>query len=212
MAFDMPKEGTWEERGGWVVKALMAEFGLATAQAAGLVGNLGYESNGFRTMQEVAPLGGRGGFGWAQWTAARRVAFEQYATKHHLPPASDEANYGFLVEELRAKYTTFLVRLRHAANLTEAVHLVHSQYEVPSDALDGSYRSGNDRLRWAQRAYNGAQGGAPVVPSPVDRVKVAVMALQVELQTAGLYEGSIDGIPGSRTIAALDNYRSVRRG
>src|SRR4029079_2065686 len=94
--FDMPKTGTWEQRGGWVVRRLMADLGLTDYQAAGLVGNLGFESVGFRTLQEMAPAvsGSKGGYGWAQWTGVRRRAFEAWCVAHHLPMASDEANYG----------------------------------------------------------------------------------------------------------------------
>ena len=55
---------------------LMRDLGLTDLQAAGLLGNLGHESGGFRQLQEVAPAvaGSRGGWGLAQWTGPRRVA------------------------------------------------------------------------------------------------------------------------------------------
>src|SRR4051812_39577374 len=110
---DMPATGTWEQRGGWVVLALMRDLGLASEQAAGLVGNLGYESKSFTELQEDTPSvpGSRGGTGWAQWTGPRRVKFEVWCTAHGLAPTSDAANYGFLVEELNGSYKTFTAKL-----------------------------------------------------------------------------------------------------
>jgi hypothetical protein len=44
---------------------LMRDLGLTDIQAAGLLGNLGHESGGFRQLQEIAPAvpGSRGGWG-----------------------------------------------------------------------------------------------------------------------------------------------------
>ena len=82
---------------------LSKDFGLTPEQAAGVVGQLGHESAGFGTLQEVSPTvpGSRGGYGYAQWTGPRRKAFEEYAATNGLDPASYEANYGFLAYELR---------------------------------------------------------------------------------------------------------------
>ncbi len=87
-SFDMPEApASFAQRGGWLVNRLAADFDLTLEQAAGIVGNLGFESNRLKTMQEQAPIGGRGGWGWGQWTASRRVAFERWAAAHNLPPA-----------------------------------------------------------------------------------------------------------------------------
>lgn len=82
---------------------LSKDFGLTPEQAAGVVGQLGHESAGFGTLQEVSPMvpGSRGGYGYAQWTGLRRKAFEEYAAANGLDPSSYEANYGFLANELR---------------------------------------------------------------------------------------------------------------
>lgn len=208
--FDMPQTGSWEERGGWVVRRLVAELGLTLDQAAGLVGNLGYESRGFADLQEHKPLvpGSRGGYGWAQWTGPRRRAFETWCAVHNLDPASDEANWRFLAHELRTSYGWFLARLKGTKTLSDACRLVHEHYERPADVLAGTFRSGPDRLRWAERALAGARAGwaAPIV---VD-IKDAVETLQTRLATAGHYPGPIDGDPGPLTIAALRAWRERR--
>ena len=82
---------------------LMRDLGLSELQAAGLLGNLGRETGGFRHLQEVAPAvpGSRGGWGLAQWTGSRRVAMETWCRARGLDPADPEAGYGYLCAELR---------------------------------------------------------------------------------------------------------------
>ena len=76
---------------------LMNDFDLTKEQAAGLVGNLAYETGNFKYAQEIAPTvkGSRGGYGIAQWTGPRREAFESWATSQGLGLSSNEANYGY---------------------------------------------------------------------------------------------------------------------
>ncbi|MCG5029758.1 phage tail tip lysozyme, partial [[Ruminococcus] torques] len=63
-----------------IMRDLLAEarFGFSRDDVAAIVGNLAHETLGFTKMQEMAPTvrGSRGGYGWAQWTGQRRVAFE----------------------------------------------------------------------------------------------------------------------------------------
>lgn len=216
--FDMPKSGPWEERGGWVVRALMRDLGLTLNQAAGLVGNLGYESAGFTKLQEIKPLvaGSRGGFGYAQWTGPRREQFELWAADNKLALDSDAANYGFLLHELRGQYRWFLDRLARVKTLADASRLTHELYETPADVLDRSYRSGDDRLRYAQRALAGAQKFDDAA-APIDEVDAALAVLesaavpaQVALQKHGFYRGAIDGDWGPQSRTAMLAYRKLR--
>jgi hypothetical protein len=204
MTFDMPAEGTWEERGGWVAAALVRDAELTSDQACGLVGNLGYESNQFRTLQEMEPMvpGSAGGYGWAQWTGPRRRAFEKWAAEANLPPSSDAANYGFLLHELLGEYKGFTKQLRRCVSVEEACHLTHRSYENPSDVADGSYRSGPARLALALRLLP----AQPLnVNDPVELIKAAQRII-----------GTVpDGIPGPETRRLLRiwvNERNPRGG
>ncbi len=82
---------------------LQRDFDLTPAQTAGVIGNLSHETAGFRFLQEIQPVipGSRGGYGFAQWTASRRDAFEAWAKERGLSIKSYAANYGFLAHELR---------------------------------------------------------------------------------------------------------------
>ena len=63
----------YAQRAPMIMADLKRELGLTHEQAAGLVGNLGYESAGFKALQEGRPISGAGGFGYAQWTGPRRT-------------------------------------------------------------------------------------------------------------------------------------------
>jgi len=58
---------TFSQKAPQVIDRLTKDFGLTKEQAAGIVGNLGHESGGFKQLQEINPLGGgKGGYGCAQ--------------------------------------------------------------------------------------------------------------------------------------------------
>jgi hypothetical protein len=159
--FDMPGAGaTFEARGGWVLNRLMAEFALTQKQASGAVGNLGGES-GLQAVQERRPISGRGGWGWCQWTASRRIAFEHWCADHDLDQASDEANYGFLVEELRTTQKHVIEQLKKTTTVEAAVYTFEAIFERPADLQSGLAA----RIRFAERALAGAVGIAPA-PAP----------------------------------------------
>ena len=221
MAFEMPAAGaTWEDRGGWVVRALMRDLGLTIDQAAGLVGNLGGESDGFAAFHEIGKPEGQGGYGWAQWTSDRRVNFFNWCAANKLSPQSDEANYRFLVAELKGDEHNALYKLRNTHTLSDATRVVHLFYERPSDQSTAATAK---RLVWAQRALAGAQrqpGGTqePVpAPSPVQPPEPAttdagLQAIQLGLRLTGDYDGAIDGRFGALSRAALDAFQSRMRG
>jgi hypothetical protein len=133
------------QRGAAIRDKLATDLNLTPAQASGIVGNLQAES-GLKAVQERNPIGGgRGGFGWAQWTGPRRREFEAYAKEQHLDPKSDEANYGFLLKELKSpEYAAMLAKLRaqqgsQAAQTSAAI--VEHDYERPAVSNAGTRMS-----------------------------------------------------------------------
>ncbi len=217
--FDMPDAShSFAERGGWLVNRLAADFDLTLEQAAGIVGNLGFESNRFKTMQEVAPAGGRGGWGWAQWTGPRRVAFERWAAAHNLAPSSDEANYGYLHAELsgedhRFNYSGTIRALRRTATLAEAVFSVGQTYERPGGTTPFHLPGFNDRLAIAKEALAGVGGKRELPPLPhqvVRRTRPLTRGPDVEEIQRRLGVKPVDGIYGTQTEKAVRNFQAER--
>ena len=127
-----------------LVKDLMRDFGLTEFQAAGLVGNLAYESGNFKQLQEKEPLipGSKGGYGFAQWTGVRRDGFENWIKSQdsQIDPASYSANYGYLKHELSNVLPDSLGsigvntirKLKDTNSLEEATSLVSNYYLRPA--------------------------------------------------------------------------------
>jgi len=109
-------------------------LGLTKEQAAGFVGNLDHETLGFKFMQEIKPTvkGSKGGYGFAQWTGSRRKAFEDWAQKNNAPINSYEANFGYLIHEIRnTSEGRFMKNLEETTTAKEAARVVSELYLRP---------------------------------------------------------------------------------
>jgi hypothetical protein len=140
---------TFNEVAPRLMSDLKRDFGINDMHAAAIAGNLGHESAGFGTMQEVNPVvpGSRGGFGYAQWTGPRRVAFESWAKANGLDPNGYAANYGFLRHELaNTGEGKVLEALKAAQDPQTATRIFSEQFLRPGVPGMGS------RQKWTQRA------------------------------------------------------------
>jgi hypothetical protein len=191
-----PVKGRYQATAGDLVNELVDRHGLERHQAAGLVGNLGYESGGFEQLQELKPTvaNSKGGWGYAQWTGPRRNAFMAFAKERGLDPSSHEANVEFLHHELsKPEWGGYLNRLRRTQSVEEASRLTHKEYEAPLDVQTGTYASGGGRLRYARQAQGlaeqAAARGLPEVapPEPAQGVPAEV-ALAEQAAARGLPE------------------------
>jgi hypothetical protein len=144
---------------------LMARFGLSVDDAAAVFGNLGYESLGFTTLQEIKPVvaGSAGGYGWAQWTGPRRRAFEAFCKSRAMNPASDAANYAFLEYELAGTESAAIPAVKAAVGLDAKVKAFERSFER------AGVKAYAGRIKWAniaKDAWTKAQAAAPK-PVPV---------------------------------------------
>lgn len=114
-----------------VMGRLVKDFPINVSDAAAIVGNLGHESGGFATLQEIKPTvaGSKGGYGWAQWTGPRRRAFEAWCKTAGLKPSSDDANYGYLRLELKGEYSDAIMLTVAAKSLADKVKAFEKAYE-----------------------------------------------------------------------------------
>ena len=131
-----------------IMADLQKDFGLSKVQAASIVGNLGHESAGFSAFQEKNPRGGRGGWGYAQWTGPRRRQFEAWAQAKGLDPKSYEANYGFLRHELQTSERGGIAAVKRQNTLEGGTAAFERSFERAGVVALGS------RLKWAKRAQS----------------------------------------------------------
>lgn len=131
----------------------MADTGTTEVQASGVWGNIGGETGGFKYLQEIKPVvaGSKGGYGWQQWTGPRRKQYMAYCTAQKLDPASDEANYRFLIHELKTTEAHSLSQLKKTTTIEAATETYMAQNLRPGvKHLDA-------RINWAKQAYNAIQ-------------------------------------------------------
>lgn len=193
----------------------MVDLGLKDFQAAGLLGNLGFESGGFLHLQEINPLvsGSAGGLGVAQWTGPRRRSFESWCAANHLSTSSDEGNYGFLLHELQGPYAYTVAALKKTISIEGAVFSAGQTYERPYGTTATHLPGYDGRLAYAQRALSGAPAVSPPAIHPVLRWGSTgddVAELQRRLNTLGYDCGAVDADFGERTERALAAFQSDR--
>jgi Phage tail lysozyme len=147
-----------------IMEKLISDFGLKDFQAAGILGNIGLECDGFREMQEKKPLirGSRGGFGWAQWTGPRRTEFEAFCSSKGLSLFSDAANYGFFKQELNTTQSMSLTAVQKAASISKAVRTFEATFERAKAGLEHFDR----RDQWADLALRSFRASADTMVPP----------------------------------------------
>lgn len=146
-----------------VMTLLMQDFGLDEQSAAAIVGNLGHESAGFTTLQELRPTvkGSRGGYGFAQWTGPRRRAFEAYCDRNKLSPSSNKANYGFLFTELKGDEKAAIPAVKNAVGLEAKVIAFEKAF------LRAGIKHYPSRHEWAMRALVAFKASPEPAPKPI---------------------------------------------
>lgn len=153
---------TFSAKAPWIMALLMRDFPLGLEDAAAIVGNLGHESGGFESLQEIKPTvpGSRGGYGWAQWTGPRRREYEAYCARNGLDPAGDKANYGFLFVELRGTEKRAIPAVKAAVGLEAKV----KAFELAFERAGAKHYA--SRNRWARKALDAWNAAAKPVQLP----------------------------------------------
>lgn len=133
---------------GGMVRWLEAR-GITPNGAAGVVGNAQQENG-------LSPVMNSGGLGLFQWVGARIAAVQAYATAHGLNVESDEAQLGFLIQDLHGPYSGLLARLNAEPSPQRAADDFEAVYEragIPALA---------NRERYAVQALQQAGAASPV--------------------------------------------------
>lgn len=148
-----------------IMVSLLKDFPSWTVEdAAAAVGNLGYETGGFKYMQEIKPVvaGSAGGYGWPQWTGPRRRAYEAYCARNNLDPASDIANYKYLFVELTTTEKRTVPAVAAATTLYNKTVAFEKSFER---AGVKNYASRYKYAQDALAAYNASDKTTGIVPS-----------------------------------------------
>jgi hypothetical protein len=114
--------------------------GWSPEQAAGITGNLSYESDGMKPVVTEYGKGGGGGFGLAQWTGTRRKALFQYAASKGEQEPSFKTQLEFVDQELNSSEHGAVEALRNAKTVPEATRLFMQTFERPGiPNVEGRY-------------------------------------------------------------------------
>jgi len=192
-----------------ILAKLIADFGLKDFQAAGILGNIGLECDGFREMQEKKPLipGSKGGFGWAQWTGPRRTLFEAFCAKNGLSPFSDAANYGYLKEELMdaRRQAMSITAVQKTTSIAKAVRSFEATFERAKAGLEHFDR----RDQWADLALNSFRASSDTMVPPAvaqildpDLLQRVIARATLGASTFWLIDQFSDG--GGQVLVKLD--------
>jgi hypothetical protein len=204
---------TFAEKAPVIMRNLLRDFPqLRDFHAAGVLGNIGRETGGFRLMQEVRPKKGRGGLGWLQWTGPRREDFEAFCVPPRPGTDTNEGNYAFMVHEMRGKEKNAFGLFAATSNLERATEIFMSKYERPGVlALE-------ERIDWARKAMNafqnapslalaggagaGAGGGAAGGPV-VDQLRAQISAGKIIFDKPALQDELLGRNAGQRVSTKL---------
>jgi hypothetical protein len=167
------ESGNFNQQSPILMNRLMKDLNITREQAAGIIGNLAHESAGLQAgIQEKRPLAGRGGLGWAQWTGPRRRDFESYLERTGQSHTDPEANYGFLIEELKGKEKAALERLRRASSVDDATLIFERAYERAGIKHDEARRSYARRAMGLYDPETGTAGdGTPLTDEKIQEIE-----------------------------------------
>lgn len=103
----------FEQKAPGIMTRLIADLSITIDDAAAILGNIGHECAGFEHLKQI----NGSAYGWPQWDGVRRDAYFAWCKDQNLDRASDEANYGYLLHELRTTEKRALTALAEADGL-----------------------------------------------------------------------------------------------
>lgn len=59
-------------------------------------------------------------------------------------------------------------------------------------------------------AVRGAGAGGTVDLTRTEKLKLQIMRVQIQLNSLGLYQGSVDGVLGRQTVEALKQFQMIK--
>jgi hypothetical protein len=122
---------------------LAKEFDLDLSSNIAMWGNYGHESGLRPTIR-----GPGGDYGWCQWVGVRKRRLMAFAKARGLNYATDEAQYQFMVHELKTTHKSAIPAVKRPGTLMEKVVRFERIFEVAHPA----HKHYGSRHAWARRA------------------------------------------------------------
>jgi hypothetical protein len=113
-----------------IMKGLMKK-GYTPEVAAGFVGNMQHESGDFKFVQEQGVTEGKGGLGYAQWTAERRDDFEAFLKENNYEANSIDATVDFIHQELQGKEKSAYNKVKNLKDVEKISDILAKKYFRP---------------------------------------------------------------------------------
>ncbi len=209
----------WNKWAPQFIADLVHDFGLTPEQAAGFVGNFAAESAYFNDIVEDAAIakGWKGGTGFAQWTAARRLdptwGFEAWLKKKKWAADSYEGNYSYLYRELKGEVPRSISGLD--PKLIDIIKASHSLDGTPEGvAANAAYRVAKyfekpEVINTGPRAKAAKEALELYRKNPVPPTKWATdVKEEPTMPVVPVPVGPVTPIPGSNEDRAIPWYDS----
>lgn len=130
--------------------------GYSAIQAAGIVGNLMWESDGTGgSINPTAEQEGGGGYGIAQFTATLLTELMAWSAAQNLDYTTLSTQLQFLLYDLNTNYPTVVASLKATTTISDATSAFMNGYERP----EASVANLQNRINDAQTAYNAYGNG-----------------------------------------------------
>ena len=121
---------------------------LSLMQAAGIVGNLMFES-GDPTLSVTNKTGDKGtSYGLAQWRKERRTLLNNFAKGKRKPISDFNTQLEFVWKELNSSHKSALNGLLNSNNVSDATTIFMNNFEIPN--ADPKINGINKRIKYAE--------------------------------------------------------------
>jgi hypothetical protein len=115
----------------------LKSIGVTREGAIGFIGNvLGESGANPQAYERSSAIGGKGGVGIVQWTAARRRALEKFSGNDKSKVEDINNQLTFLGKELSASYSGVLKNLKSSKSIADSTTYVLEKFEVPATYLN----------------------------------------------------------------------------
>jgi len=120
-----------------IIAKYLKSIGVTREGAIGFIGNvLGESGANPQAYERSSAIGGKGGVGIVQWTAARRRALEKFSGSDKSKVEDINNQLTFLGKELSASYSGVLKNLKSSKSIADSTAYVLEKFEVPATYLN----------------------------------------------------------------------------